>query len=210
MFGAEEFQKATNVSRETLEKFKLYVELLERWQKKINLIGPATRKDVWRRHFMDSAQLLPLVLGSELGNGSRSWLDLGSGAGFPGLVLSLLGEEKIFLVEPSSKRAAFLREAIRETGAKAEVIQSKIAEISHFPVDIITARALTSVDQLLAWGVSFLQEGGEFWLLKGNRVEQELTLARKNWNMAQEIFPSRTNPEGKIIRLRNISMAGAA
>jgi len=209
MFGPEDFQKATNVSRETLEKFQTYAALLAKWQEKINLIGPATRQDVWQRHFLDSAQLLPLVLMASPGKKRRLWLDIGSGAGFPGLVLALLGE-KVVLVEPSAKRAAFLRLVIRETGVNAEVLQQKIEEISYFSVDIVTARALADIDQLLIWGAPFLAPGGEFWLLKGGKAEEELTSARKNWIMTEEIFPSRTGAGGKVIRLTNICMAGDA
>jgi len=207
MFGTEEFQKETNVSHETLEKFQTYAALLGKWQQKINLIGPATKEDVWRRHFLDSAQLLPLALKAYPKKKHRTWLDIGSGAGFPGLVLALLGE-KVILVEPSAKRAAFLRQVIRETGLDIEVKQKKIEEISPFPVDVVTARALADIDQLVAWGAPFLAPGGEFWLLKGSRAEEELTLARKNWNMTEEIFPSRTAAAGQIIRLTNICMAG--
>ncbi len=207
MFGPEDFQKATNVSRETLEKFKIYAGLLSNWQEKINLIGPATKKDVWQRHFLDSAQLLPIVQKARPDKAPLTWLDIGSGAGFPGLVLALMGE-KVFLVEPGAKRAAFLRQVIREAGVNAEVKQEKIEEIRPFPVDIVTTRALAGIDQLLAWGVPFLRQGGEFWLLKGARAEEELTLARKNWIMSEELFPSRTEPGGRVVRLTEISMAG--
>ncbi len=209
MFGPEDFQKATNVSRETLEKFKIYAGLLSKWQEKINLIGPATKEDVWKRHFLDSAQLLPLVQKAKPDKAPLTWLDIGSGAGFPGLVLALLGE-KIVLVEPGAKRAAFLRQVIREASVNAEVIQEKIEEISLFPVDIVTARALADIAQLLAWGVPFLRQGGEIWLLKGARAEEELTSARKNWIMTEKVFPSRTEAGGKVVRLTNISMAGDA
>ncbi|MCH8080929.1 MAG: 16S rRNA (guanine(527)-N(7))-methyltransferase RsmG [Proteobacteria bacterium] len=209
MFGPEDFQKAANVSRETLEKFKIYAALLSKWQNKINLIGPATREDVWQRHFLDSAQLLPLVQKAKPAKGPLTWMDIGSGAGFPGLVLALLGE-KVVLVEPSAKRAAFLRQVIRETGVNAEIIQEKIEEIRPFPVDIVTARALANIGQLLAWGTPFLKAGGEFWLLKGARAEEELTSARKNWIMSEELFPSRTGPAGTVVRLTEIGMAGPA
>lgn len=202
MTTPEEFQKATNVSRETLDRFQAYSDLLLTWQQKINLIGPGTEKDVWGRHFLDSAQLLDLVNKAGVKK-NRSWLDLGTGAGFPGLVLSLLGEEKVFLVEPNPKKCAFLRAVCRETGAGAEVLQAKAQDLSPFQVDIVTSRALAPVSQLLEWGTPFLGEGGEFWLLKGESGDQELTLAMKNNNMKTEIFQSRTEKGGKIIRIRN-------
>lgn len=201
MITAEEFQKAANVSRETLDRFRVYFELLLNWQKKINLIGPGTEKDVWGRHFLDSAQVLGLVNKAGIKK-NRSWLDIGSGAGFPGLVLSLLGENNVFLVEPSPKKCAFLRAVIRKTGARADVLQSKVEDLSPFPVDIVTSRALAPVEQLLEWGAPFLAEGGEFWLLKGETGDQELTLAMKNNNMKSEIFQSLTDKSGKILRIR--------
>lgn len=202
MIAPGEFQKATNVSRETLARFQIYHDLLLTWQKKINLIGPGTEKDVWGRHFLDSAQILGLVNKAGIKK-NRSWLDIGSGAGFPGLVLSILGEDKVFLVEPNPKKCAFLRAVIRETGARAEVFQSKAQDLSPFPVDIVTSRALAPVHQLLEWGAPFLGGGGEFWLLKGETGDQELTPATKNNNMKTEIFQSLTDPKGKILRIRN-------
>lgn len=202
MATKKEFQKTANVSRETLDRFQVYNDLLLNWQKKINLIGPGTEKDVWGRHFLDSAQVLMLVNKAGIKK-DRSWLDIGTGAGFPGLVLSILGEEKVFLVEPNPKKCAFLRTVIRETGAGAEVLQSKTQDLSPFPVDIVTSRALAPVHQLLDWGTPFLGGGGEFWLLKGETGDQELTLAMKNNNMKTEIFQSLTDPKGKIIRIRN-------
>ncbi|MHA1544095.1 MAG: 16S rRNA (guanine(527)-N(7))-methyltransferase RsmG [Alphaproteobacteria bacterium] len=201
MTTPEEFQKAVNVSRETLNKFQIYHDLLLTWQKKINLIGPGTEKDIWGRHFLDSAQILGLV--NEVGpKKKRSWLDIGAGAGFPGLVLSLLGEDKVFLVEPSPKKCAFLRAVCRATEVGAEILQSKVEDLSPFPVDIVTSRALAPVEQLLEWGAPFLGEGGEFWLLKGETGDQELTLAMKNNNMKSEIFQSLTDKTGKILRIR--------
>ena len=210
MFGPEEFQKATNVSRETLDNFKRYSQLLAEWQKKINLIGPATTENIWHRHFYDSAQLLPLIKKSGTGGLGRKIMDMGSGAGFPGLVLALMGENSVYLAEPSAKRCAFLRQVMRETGAGAEILQAKVKDIETFPVDIVTARALAPIATLIEWGLPYLREDGEFWLLKGSRVEEELTLAKKNWNMKTEIFPSKTGNGGKILKLSNIRMVGAA
>ena len=210
MFGVDDVQKATNVSRETLDSFKRYSELLIEWQQKINLIGPATTEDIWHRHFYDSAQLLLLIIKSRTSGQKRTILDMGSGAGFPGLVLALMGENSVYLAEPSAKRCAFLRRVMRETGAAAKILQAKVKDIETFPVDIVTARALAPIATLIKWGLPYLREDGEFWLLKGSRVEEELTLAKKNWNMTTEIFPSKTGNGGKILKLSNIRMVGAA
>lgn len=198
----EEFGKATDVSRETLEKFRIYHDLLLAWQKKINLIGRGTEKEIWRRHFLDSAQLLPLVNKHTGFPKGRTWLDIGTGAGFPGLVLALMGEE-VSMVEPNSKKCAFLRAVLRETGTQARVYNSKVEDLSPFPVDLVTARALTSIGRLIAWGRAFLKEASEIWLLKGETAEQELTSALKNNNMAAELFQSLTDPRGKVVRIRN-------
>ena len=198
----ENFRKAANVSRETLEKFQIYHDLLQSWQKQLNLIGPSTVENIWQRHFLDSWQLKPLVEKALGPKESLSFLDIGSGAGFPGLVLALASLGKGYLVEPSAKRAAFLRAVIRETGANAEVLQDKAQDLSPFPVDVVTARAVAEIDQLVSWGLPFLGPFGEFWFLKGQSGEQELTLAGKIRNMSPSIYPSRTDPKGVIIRLQ--------
>ena len=200
-FGPEDFQTVTNVSRETLDKFQIYADLLQTWQGKINLVGPSTLGDIWERHFYDSAQLLPFINKTPLKDISRSWLDLGPGAGFPGLVLSLLGEHPVYLVERNPKKCAFLRQIIRETGAGAKVVQGDIETLEAFPVTIITSRALTTIKQILSWSLPFLDKKGEYWLLKGQDVEQELTFLKKNRNMKIELFPSATDKGGQIVRL---------
>lgn len=201
MDPGEEFKKAADVSRETLARFQIYHDLLLAWQKKINLIGRGTEREIWKRHFLDSAQLLTLVEKHTGFGKGRTWLDIGTGAGFPGLVLALLGED-VSLVEPNTKKCAFLRAVLRETETRAKVYNSKIEEISPFPVDIVTARALASADRLIAWGRPFLKGKGEIWLLKGQSGDRELTSALKNNNMTAELFQSLTDPKGKVLRIR--------
>lgn len=208
-FGPEAFQIATDVSRETLERFHIYAALLKTWQKKINLIGPATMDEIWKRHFLDSAQLFSFVDKIPFEDDSRSWLDLGTGAGFPGLVLSLLGEHPIYLVEKNAKKCAFLRQVIRETGSTAEVLQSDVKTLKPFPVAIITSRALATIEQILSWGLPFLAINGEFWLLKGVGVEEELTFLEKTQKMKIDFFPSLTHSGGKIVRLYGIKKKGS-
>ncbi len=204
----EDFQKVANVSRETLAKFETYATLLETWQKNINLIGPGTHGDIWKRHFLDSWQLLPLLEKAGKRPADLTVLDIGAGAGFPGLVLSLAAGARVFLVEPNPKKGAFLRAVIRETGGNAEVLQSKVEDLTPFPVDIVTSRALAKTERILSWGAPFLGLGGEIWLLKGKSLDQELTSVQKKRNMSAEIFPSLTDPEGKIVRLMAKGMAG--
>jgi len=201
MTSPAEFQQATGASHEAMGALGVYEALLRKWQKQINLIGPVTLKDVWGRHFLDSAQI-QIFSRQTSGKGKRlSWLDLGTGAGFPGLVLSILGEAKVFLVEKSPKKCAFLRAVIRETGAYATVIPSRIENVAPFPVDRVTARALAPLPDLLAWGAPFLRPGGECWLLKGRSVEDELIAAEKSWTFKLASFPSETDPGGKVLRI---------
>ena len=121
MMGPEEFADLADVSRETLEKFQIYLQLLKKWQSSHNLVGVATLADPWRRHFLDSAQLLMRFREEGPAREAPCWLDLGSGAGFPGLVLALMGAGKVHLAESNGKKCAFLRQVIRSTGANATV-----------------------------------------------------------------------------------------
>jgi 16S rRNA (guanine527-N7)-methyltransferase len=195
-----EFQQATGASSEAMAALGVYETLLRKWQKQINLVGAATLKDVWGRHFLDSAQLQ--IFSRKASDEKRlSWLDLGTGAGFPGLVLAILGEPKVFLVEKNFKKCAFLRAAIRETDAMATVIPSRLENVAPFPVDRVTARALAPLNDILDAASLFLKPGGEVWLLKGRGAEDELTAAEKFWTFKATVFQSRTDPGGKVLRI---------
>lgn len=205
MITAEVFQKLTGASSHTLETFQTYKDLLLKWQKKLNLVGDGTLCDIWGRHFLDSAQIKIFshqILGKK---NNISWIDFGTGAGFPGLVLSLLGENRIFLIEKNKKKCAFLRSVIRETGASAEVITDKIENVIPFAVDCVTTRALAPLSQILIWGSHFLQKDGHHWLLKGKNVDLEIKDAQKFWNFKYKTFPSLTDPSGKILFIYNIA-----
>lgn len=192
-----EFAAAANVSRETLARLEAYAELLRRWQERINLVGAATLGDLWRRHMLDSAQLLPHLPSGPL-------LDMGSGAGFPGLVIAVLGRGPVHLVESDARKCAFLREAIRVTGATAQLHNARIEALKPFPVAAITARALAPLPQLLAWAAPFLASGVDCWFLKGATAEDELTLAAKVWMMRVTRLPSVTDPAGVILHLSEV------
>src|SRR5437660_9171448 len=131
-----EFAAATGVSRETLPRLDAYAELLRRWSPRINLVAASTLDDLWRRHFLDSAQLLPLIPAA-----ARNLVDLGSGAGFPGLVLAILGVPGVELVEADARKCAFLREAARTAGATVRIHQARIDSLPARAFDVITARA---------------------------------------------------------------------
>ena len=195
----EEFFRLIPVSRETEQKLRLYADLLVKWQARINLVGPATLPDLWRRHMLDSAQLLPLLPPGPL-------LDLGSGAGFPGMVLAILrgDNETVHLVEADSRKCAFLREVARLTAAPAVIHNQRIETLSPFPVTAITARALAPVASLLRLAAPFLGPGTHCLFLKGEKWEDELTAAAKDWTMIVERIPSGSDPNGIILRLREV------
>ena len=193
----EEFTAALDVSRETLERLKLYAALLVKWQKSINLVGPATLPDLWRRHFLDSAQLHALAP-----DGARVWLDLGSGAGFPGLVLAIMGAAEMHLVESDSRKAIFMQEVLRETGTRAVLHRSRIEALAPFTADVITARALAPLPELLDLAAPFMQQETVCLLQKGQDVGAELTAATKCWKMHIERLPSRSDASGSSTILR--------
>jgi 16S rRNA (guanine527-N7)-methyltransferase len=196
----EEFFAAVPVSRETADKLRLYAELLKKWQARINLVGPATVPDLWRRHFLDSAQLFPHLPAGPV-------LDLGSGAGFPGLVLAILrgeGGDPVHLVESDGRKSAFLRESARLTAAPAVVHASRIEALKPFEIKAITARALAPVATLLTLAESFLTHSPKCLFLKGEKLEDELTGAAKDWKMTIERFASASDPNGFILSLKEV------
>lgn len=194
------FAAATNVSRETLRRLEAYAALLLTWQARINLIGPATLGELWRRHFLDSAQLFPLIP-----PGTQSLVDLGSGAGFPGLVLAILGVPGVELIEGDSRKAAFLREAARMTAAQVVIRDCRIEAVPPHVADVLTARACAPLDRLLALGERFIGPQTTCLFLKGERVEEELTAAGKAWTMTVSRHASRADPAGTILMLQQVA-----
>jgi len=194
--SAEAFARGENVSRETLDRLSSYLALLERWQKRINLVGGRTLEDPWRRHILDSAQLAGLVEGPTV-------VDLGSGAGLPGLILAMLRPElSVHLVESDARKCAFLREAARETQTKVAVHLARAEAVPPFPANTIVARALAPLPELLSLAAHFTPSLCVF--PKGQDVEQELTESRKDWKFELERIPSRSDPRGVILRLREV------
>ncbi len=200
----------TPVSRETLARLDRFTRLLLQWQKTTNLIGAATIPHLWTRHIADSLQLLALA------PSARVWLDLGSGGGFPGLVIAcaLAGERgaTVHLIESNAKKAAFLREAVRELDLRAVVHGERIEHFSlpmGAHVDVITARAVAPLSVLFGYVALLLKTGAQALLLKGQDVEAELTEAAKYWTIKADLIPSKTSPEGRIVVLRGLSRRGA-
>ena len=194
-----------SVSRETLARLERFVATLLTWQRRINLIAPTTVRTIWTRHVADSLQLLPLAPTAKI------WLDLGSGAGFPGLAIACALAETpgacIHLVESNGKKAAFLREAVRATGAPAIVHQARIEQMGTTldeSVEVITARALAPLSELLALAEPWLKKGAQALFPKGQDVGAELTDASKYWNIEAVLVPSKTDPQARIL-----SIAGA-
>lgn len=203
--------KLCPVSRETEERLERYVALLREWQPKTNLVAPSTMSAVWTRHVADSLQLL------DIAPKGRTWIDLGSGGGFPGIVLACaLAAERdamVHLVERNTKKAAFLREALRVTGGRGTVHLSDIEDYvdSNPPAaDYITARALAPLNVLLRLAAPLLEGGAKALFLKGQDVEAELTEATKYWTVKAQLHPSRTSSDSRIVEIDQISAKGAS
>lgn len=203
--GAEDFARLFSVSRETLERLQTYETLLRRWQKTINLVGPGTLDHIWLRHFADSAQILELAPA-----GARRWLDLGSGAGFPGLVVAILLAERegvhVTLLESDTRKAAFLGEVGRHTGVPVDIYPERIEKAATQykvgPVDVITARGLAPMPRLLELAAPYFSDSTVGLFLKGREAQAELDEARQKWNFSAELRPSQTDNDSQIIVIR--------
>jgi 16S rRNA (guanine527-N7)-methyltransferase len=199
-----------DVSRETLQRLDRFVELLLTWQRTTNLIAPSTIAHLWTRHVGDSLQLI------DLAPDALVWMDLGSGGGFPGLVIACALADRsgavVHLVESNAKKAAFLREAQRVTGATAIVHATRIEDFVddfHEPAEVVTARALAPLKSLLDQCSPLLGKSGVVGLFpKGQNAELELGEARKNWNIKVNLVPSRTDPAARIVVIRELVRAG--
>jgi 16S rRNA (guanine527-N7)-methyltransferase len=200
--GPQGFAELVPVSRETLARLEGYAELLTRWSARINLVGRDTLPDLWRRHLLDSAQLQRFIP-----NPTRSLIDLGSGAGLPGLVLAILGVPGVELVEADSRKAAFLREAARVTSAELTIRPCRIQAVPPHPVDVVTARACAPLDRLLDLAAPFLAPDTLCLFAKGERFNEELTLARKAWTMNVSVEQSLSDRRGVVLRLQQVARA---
>ncbi len=200
-----EFRMAANVSRETLARLEAYAALLRKWNRRINLVSRRSLEDLWRRHILDSIQLYQFYETGATDETLAPWLDLGSGAGFPGLVLAIAGVRDVHLVESDGRKCAFLREAARITGAEVTVHNERIEVLSPQGAQTITARALAPLPRLLPLAYGHLIPGGQIILLKGQDVVVELTKATKCWNMSVRHIPSVTDESGSILQLTEIS-----
>jgi 16S rRNA (guanine527-N7)-methyltransferase len=194
-----EFAAQTAVSRETMERLEAYAALLAAWSGRINLVGHSTLADLWRRHFLDSAQLLPLIP-----PGTRSLVDLGSGAGFPGLVLAILGVPGVELIEADRRKAIFLREAARIAGVEVTLRACRIEAVAPHAADVVTARGCAPLIRLLELAQRFIGPQTTCLFLKGAQAEEELTVASKAWTMTVSRHPSRSDPGGTVFSLQQV------
>lgn len=195
----EQFQIKTGVSRETLGRLRAYADLLVKWQAKINLVGPDTIPNLWQRHFLDSAQVFPILPQS-----IHRLVDMGCGAGFPGLVLAVMGVPDVHLIESDARKCAFLREAARITGTPVTIHNARIEAVAPLEADVVTARALAPLEKLLNWAEPHLLPQGHCVFLKGKGGEDELTQASKEWNITFERIASQSDPSGTILHLREV------
>lgn len=199
----EAFAAAFAVSRETLERLQTYEALLLKWQKAVNLVAPATLGHIWHRHFADSAQLVPLAGDAE------TWLDLGTGAGFPGMVVAILLANRpgsvIHLVESNARKCAFLGEVARATGAAVEIHNTRIETLAGADTvlqpRIVTARALAPLDRLLGQAAPFFGPESRGLFLKGRTAEQEVEAAREAFDFTAVPHPSRTERDARIVEI---------
>lgn len=188
-----------DVSRETWARLEQLVATLDRWQAVTNLVAPSTLETVWTRHVADSAQLIALAP-----KAPTAWVDLGSGAGFPGLVVTamLAGKTEVHLVESNGKKAAFLREAARHMGVRVTVHAARAEQaIAGLSAGVVSARALAALPELVALAEPLLKTGAIGLFPKGREAASELTVTQKSWRFSGSLHPSLTDPDASIVRV---------
>lgn len=213
-YGQAEFASEFGVSRETLDRLQTYASLLAQWQKAINLVAPSTLGDVWRRHFADSAQLVRLAPPA-----ARTWIDLGSGAGFPGLVAAILLAERetrprLTLIESDQRKCAFLREVARQTGVTVDILTTRIentaTQFNLHQGEIVSARALAPLTDLLRLASPYLSDRSVGLFLKGREAEAEVAAALESWHFEAELVPSVTDVSARVVVVRRFAGARVA
>ncbi len=200
-FGPKAFQDLTNVSRETLERIEIIVSELDAWRTKMNLIGPSEFDQVWRRHVLDSWQLFPHI--PEAGH----TVDLGSGSGFPALVLAAgfaHQDASMTMIESVGKKCAFLRAAVQAAGLQAKTIQGRVEAVNPVQAHCVMARAFAPLPKLLDYAAPWLENGAYGVFPKGRRWQEELTTALESWKFAYEAIPSMTG-DGAILKISEVS-----
>jgi 16S rRNA (guanine527-N7)-methyltransferase len=203
-FGPDDVVRLTGVSRETLQKISGFLDLLDQWRTRINLIGPGEGRHLWRRHVLDSLQLLDLIRADDL-----QIADLGSGAGFPGILIACALADRpgvrITLVEKSVRKSEFLDAAIRALKLPARVETARIEELKGGQYDLVTARALAALPKLLGYAHHLLKPSGKALLLKGREAMAELTLSRESWTFQLSDRASISSTEGRVLAITSLS-----
>jgi len=192
---------ALQVPQGTREKLTRYEALLKSWSEKFNLVAASTLPHIWTRHFLDSAQLWPLLPPK-----TRILVDMGSGAGFPGLVLSIMGVPEVHLIESTGKKVTFLRTVVDELGLNVTVHQARAEKIRDVEADVVTARALSSMPELLSLAKPFMGKESVALFLKGSKADAELTEAAKYWTFDCCKTPSLSDPTGVVLAVRNLKV----
>lgn len=193
-----------DVSRETFERLETYSALLTKWNPKINLVSKSTIEDIWTRHILDSSQVFDMAPAE-----ANSWVDIGTGGGFPGLVVAILSKELtpdrvVTLVESDQRKCAFLRTVARETGCAVTVLADRVEKLVGQKADVLSARALASLDVLLGFADLHLSSGGICLFPKGLTWEKEVAQAQAAWNFKVEAIRSETNEEAVVLRISEI------
>ncbi len=194
-----------NVSRETYERLECFAALIRKWTAKINLIAPATVDHIWSRHIDDSAMIYGLANQS-----AKKWTDIGSGGGFPGIVVAILAKgdspkTQVTLIESDQRKATFLRTAVRNLDLNARVLAERIEMAPQQEADIVSARALTSLSGMMPLLLRHLSQTGSALLHKGRNYQQEIAQARENWSFDLEEYPSFTDPNARLLKIKGIS-----
>ena len=191
----------SSVSRETEDRLRVYVDLLKEWQQAINLVSASTLPMVWERHVLDSVQVAKYIPQTQP---SPCLVDLGSGAGFPGMVLAIMGVGRVHMIESDQRKCVFLREVARATDTEVTVHAYRIEAVKPFPADIITARALAPVDRLLTYAKLFLATQTRCLFLKGRNVESELAQVDPRWTYDMTQHPSQTEEGAVVLELNEV------
>ncbi len=193
-----------NVSRETIEDLGKFHDLLLKWNPKINLVSKSSIPVIWERHIWDSVQIVPI------GGDGHHWVDIGSGGGFPALIVAIMAKSdhptrKVTMVESDQRKAAFLRTVVRELALNAEVVVKRVEACVGLQADVLSARALADLDQLLGYADKHLSKSGKALFLKGETWENEVEIARRTWSFDLRVHQSKTSPSAAILEIKDIA-----
>jgi len=204
----KDFCSYQHVSRETFNKFEIFIEVLLKWQKSVNLISNSTINTIWKRHFLDSAQLYTYTH-----NIKGNILDIGSGAGFPGMILSMMGNKNVNLIESDQKKCVFLREVARLTNTKVKIYNCRIENLDYMKPELIISRALAPLSKLIEYVDDHMNKNieenkvkTELLFLKGKNYNNEINDLLKIRKLEIDIFPSITDDFGKVLYIKNINL----